>query len=156
MAKPKVDIHKLSRMLSSGKTVKQCAKFFGVTSGAISQHKKKLNIAVVKNVVMENAHRAVEKNLNTVEQLELINNKTLALLDELERDPGLKLKAIAEIRNQIKLQLEIFQSLYGLQAVQEFQNEVLSAIREVDPDVRNRIINNLKRKRAVRSTVKIN
>ena len=155
MTKPRVDIHKLSQMLSSGKTVKQCAKFFEVTPGAISQHKKKLNIAVIKNVVMENAHRAVEKNLNTVEQLELINNKTLALLDELERDPGLKLKAIAEIRNQIKLQLEIFQSLYGLQAVQEFQNEVLSAIRDVAPDVRNRIINNLKKKRAVRSTLKI-
>ncbi|MBW2580686.1 MAG: hypothetical protein JRD00_07045 [Deltaproteobacteria bacterium] len=156
MAKAKVDIHKLSQMLRSGKSVKECAKFFKVTSGAISQHKKNLNVAVVKNVALENAHRVVEKNLNTVEQLRLINDKTLALLDELERDPGLKLKAIAEIRNQIKLQLEIFQSLFGLQAVQEFQQEVLTAIGEVAPEVRNRIVNNLKQKRAVRSTVKIN
>jgi hypothetical protein len=36
MAKQKVDIHKLSQMLRAGKTVKECAKFFGVTPGAIS------------------------------------------------------------------------------------------------------------------------
>lgn len=57
MAKPKVDIHKLSQMLRAGKSVKQCAKHFNVTPGVISQHKKNLNIAVVKNVALENAHR---------------------------------------------------------------------------------------------------
>ena len=46
MAKPKVDIRKLDQMLRSGKSVKLCAKFFGVTPSAISQHKKNLNVAV--------------------------------------------------------------------------------------------------------------
>jgi hypothetical protein len=154
MAKPKVDVHKLSQMLRAGKTVKYCAKFFEVTPGAISQHKKNLNIAVVKNVALENAHRVVDKNLNTVDQLCKINKQANQLLDTLEKEPGLKLKAMAEIRGQLKLQLEIFQCLYDMKAVQEFQQEVLTAIGEVSSDVRDQIINNLRERQAVRSTLK--
>ena len=73
MTKPKVDIHKLDQMLRLGKSVKECAKFFGVTPGAISQHKKNLNVSVVKNVALENAHRVVDKSLNAVDQLHQIN-----------------------------------------------------------------------------------
>ena len=41
MGKPKVDIIKLNQMLRAGKSVKECAKFFDVTPGAISQAKKR-------------------------------------------------------------------------------------------------------------------
>ena len=191
MAKPRVDINKLSQMLRAGKSVKECAKFFEVTSGAISQHKKNLNIAVVKNVVLENAHRVVDKNLNAVDQLQKINGYANSLLDlcmkwvdgddkalqVLEsqvrtvrvgkdefpvseykfKDPReIALKAMSEIRGQLKLQLEIFQCLYDMKAVQEFQQEVLTAIGEVDTDVRDQIINKLKERRAIRSTLNLN
>jgi len=194
MAKPKVDIHKLSQMLRAGKSVKQCAKHFNVTPGAISQHKKNLNIAVVKNVALENAHRVVDKNLNSVDQLHRVNQVANQLLDELtgedqtidrmvkavegflthEGDPikqkehirqvllkvnqnkNTALKACAEIRNQLRLQLEIFQTLYDMKAVQEFQKEVLTAIGEASPDVRNSIIRRLSEKRAIRSAIKFN
>lgn len=191
MAKPKVDIHKLSQMLMSGKSVKQCAKFFEVTPGAISQHKKNLNIAVVKNVALENAHRVVDKNLNAVDQLQKINDHANELLDlcmkwvngddeaiqVLEsqvrnvrvgkdefpvseykfKDPReIALKAMSEIRGQLKLQLEIFQTLYDMKAVQEFQQEVLTAIGEASPNVRNSIIRRLSEKRAIRSAIKFN
>jgi hypothetical protein len=190
MAKPRVDIHKLGRMLRAGKTVKECAKFFEVTPGAISQHKKNLNIAVVKNVALENAHRVVDKNLNTVEQLQKINGHANGLLDlcmkwisgddeaiqVLEsqvrtvrvgkdkvpvseykfKDPReIALKAMSEIRGQLKLQLEIFQCLYDMKAVQEFQQEVLTAIGEASQDVRDQIINKLKERRAIRSTLNL-
>jgi len=156
MAIPKVDIRKLSQMLRSGKSVKQCANFFGVTSGAISQHKKNLSIAVVKNVALENAHRIVDKNLNAVDQLHKINKQANELLDKLEQKPEIKLKIMAEIRGQLKLQLDIFQCLYDMKAVQEFQQEVLTAIGEVNPDVRRTIIHNLNQKRVIRSVVKFN
>jgi len=71
------------------------------------------------------------------------------------KDPReLALKAMAEIRNQLKLQLEIFQALFDMQAVQEFQEAVLEAIAEVDPEVRNGIIEKLNKKRAIRSVIK--
>jgi len=73
------------------------------------------------------------------------------------KDPReLALKAMAEIRGQLKLQLEIFQCLYDMKAVQEFQNEVLTAIGDAAPDVRDRIIHNLNQKRAIRSAIEFN
>jgi len=190
MAKPKVDIRKLSQMLRSGKSVKQCAKFFEVTPGAISQHKKNLNIAVVKNVALENAHRVVDKNLNAVDQLQKINGHANELLDlcmkwingndealqVLEsqvrtvrvgkdkvpvseykfKDPReIALKAMSEIRGQLRLQLDIFQSLYDMKAVEQFQQEVLSAIGEVSPDVRKQIVSKLNQRRTLRRSVRI-
>ncbi len=73
------------------------------------------------------------------------------------KDPReLALKAMAEIRGQLKLQLDIFQALFSLQAAEEFQNIVLEIIGEVDPSVRNEIIHRLNAKRAIRSAVKFN
>jgi hypothetical protein len=156
MSKPKIDKIKLSQMLRSGRSVKACAEFFSVTSGAISQVKKELNINVVKNVALENAHRVVDKNLNAIDQLYKINEAANKLLDELEEPSNLKLKVMAEIRNQLRLQLDIFQCLYDMKAVQEFQDEVLTAIGEASPDVRNKIICSLNEKRAIRSAIKFN
>ena len=68
------------------------------------------------------------------------------------KDPReLALKAMGEIRGQLNLQLEIFKALYDMKAAAEFQQEVLTAIGQVSPDTRARIIQNLKKARAVRS-----
>ncbi len=70
------------------------------------------------------------------------------------KDPReLALKAMAEIRGQLKLQLEIYQSLYDMKAMAEFQEVVLDTIGEVSPNVRERILYELNQKRAVRSIV---
>jgi len=71
------------------------------------------------------------------------------------KDPReLALRAMQEIRGQLKLQLEIFQALFDMQAVQEFQETVLEAIAAVSPEVRNGIISKLNKKRAIRSAIK--
>ena len=71
------------------------------------------------------------------------------------KDPrDLALKAMSEIRNQLKLQLEIFQALFSLQAAQEFETTILEVIGEVDPDVRSEIIRRINRKRSVRAAVR--
>jgi predicted transcriptional regulator len=86
-----------------------------------------------------------------------IGDEKLTIKEIKLKDPRqLALQAMAEIRNQLKLQLEIFQCLYDLQAVQEFQEEVLNAIGEVDTDVRKQIICRLNEKRAIRSAVRFN
>ena len=156
MSEANIDKVKLSQMLRSGKTQREIAQVFGVTESAISKAKKELNLNVVKNVVLENAHRVVDKNLNAIDQLYKINEAANKLLDELEAKPDLKLRAMAEIRNQLRLQLDIFQSLYDMKAVQEFQDEVLTAIGDASPDVRDKIIRSLNEKRAIRSAIKFN
>ena len=152
----KIDKVKLSQMLRSGKAQREIAQVFGVTESAISKAKKELNVCVVKNVALENAHRVVDKNLNAIDQLYKINEAANKLLDELEQKPDLKLRTMAEIRNQLRLQLDIFQSLYDMKAVQEFQDEVLTAIGAANPDVRDKIIRSLNEKRAIRSAIKFN
>lgn len=73
------------------------------------------------------------------------------------KDPReLALKAMAEIRGQLNLQLDIFKTLYDMEAVAEFQKEVLTAIGEEKPDVRDRIIQRLKEGRALRQSIKLN
>jgi len=157
MAKGKVDKLKLSQLLRSGKSGKDCAKVFGVTEGAISQARKELNIAVVKSVALETAHQVVDRNLNAVDQLLNINRKANTLLEVAiqANDHDTTLKAMREIRGQLELQLEIFKTLYDIQAVADFQREVLTAIGEVDSGVRNLIINRLKEGRALRQSVDI-
>ena len=157
MKNGKIDKVKLSQMLRSGKLAKECAKEFGVTEGAISQVRKELNIAVVKSVALEDAHRVVDKNLNAVDQLLNINRKANTLLELAiqAEDHDTTLKAMREIRGQLELQLDIFKTLYDVQAVADFQREVLTAIGEVDSGVRNLIINRLKEGRALRQSVDI-
>jgi hypothetical protein len=58
-----------------------------------------------------------------------------------------------EIRGQLRLQLEIFQTLYDMTAVAEFQKEVLEAIGNASPEIRARIIHNLQKTRAIRTTL---
>ena len=190
MPAPKIDKIKLNRLLTSGKSQKEAAQVFGVTEGAISKAVKGLNIAVIKNVALENAHKVVDKNLNAVQQLQKINDYANELLDLLMRwnrgdkdalqiletqvaskkvrigsqeefvkefkfkDPReLALRAMQEIRGQLSLQLEIYRALYDMAAAAEFQKEVLTAIGEVAPDVRERIIRNLQKARVIRSTL---
>jgi hypothetical protein len=128
---------------------------FGVTEGAISRAVKTLNIGVVKNVTLESAHKVVEKNLNTLDQLQKINTYANELLDLLMlwnkedevaiqilesqvrkvkigkgedfvkefkfKDPReLALKAMAKIRGQRELQLDIFKTLYDVEPAAEF------------------------------------
>ncbi len=70
------------------------------------------------------------------------------------KDPReLALRAMQEIRGQLKLQLEIFQALYDAQAIAEFQKEVLTEIGNASPETRDQIIRNLKERRAIRSTL---
>ncbi len=72
------------------------------------------------------------------------------------KDPReLALKAMAEIRGQLSLQLDIFKTLYDVEAIAEFQREVLEAIAEVSPDVRNRIVQRLKENGALRPSAAI-
>lgn len=187
---PKIDFDVLNRLITEGKSTTEIAKYFSCTPGAVSQAKKKLKIAVVKNVALENAHKVVGKNIDAVQQLQKINEVANRLLNELtgedqvinrmasaieailspegdprevkrlvrqiSQDKETAIKACAEIRNQMKLQLEIFQTLYDIEAMAEFQREVLNAIGEVSPDVRNRITQRLKESRALRSAVSIN
>jgi uncharacterized radical SAM superfamily protein len=73
------------------------------------------------------------------------------------KDPReLALKAMQEIRGQLKLQLEIFQALFDMQAVKQFQAEVLEVIASVSTEARDEIIRRLTERNALRSALDLN
>jgi len=150
---PKINKEELATMFEAGKTVAECAEHFGVSHPAISQARRQLRTYVAKNVSLERAHETVGKSINAVEQLTRINQRANDMLDNLQHDPANMIRVMGEIRMQLKLQMEIFQCLYDMEAVAEFQKAVLYAIGEVAPDVRDRIIQSLAQQRAIRSAV---
>jgi len=60
-----------------------------------------------------------------------------------------------EIRGQLKLQLEIFQALFDMRAVQQFQAEVLEVIGSVSTGARDEIIRRLTERNALRSALEL-
>lgn len=145
---------KLIRLIDSGKTQADTARELGITRQAVSKRLIELRGRTTKVMASKKIEQVVDQRLDAVDQLHKINVEANRLLDELEQTPELKLKVMAEIRGQLRLQLDIFQTLYDMKAVQEFQQEVLTAIGEADKETRNAIINKLNESRALRSAVK--
>jgi len=95
---------------------------------------------------------AVEKVLGCGED-ENIRDRIRDVIDRVNKDKNTAIKACAEIRNQLKLQLDIFHLLYDMRAVEEFQNEVLDVIGELNPNARDRIVRGLVKKRVIRGAI---
>ena len=98
----------------------------------------------------------VERKINAIDQLIEINQRANTMLDEAEDNPELRLKVMAEIRGQLRLQLEIYQAMFDLQAVQEFMDETLAVIGQVAPEVRNEILSGLNKRKSIRSALRFN
>jgi hypothetical protein len=180
--KPKIDKRKLHNMLRQGRSQTECAKYFGVSPSAINQAKKNLTLGIAKNVTLETGAVIVKESLDSLSQLKKINDHTNRLVDLIAgwidgdpdaiktlqrhhrlggnalsfKDPKeLLLKAIQEVRSQVKLSLDIYESLYNMRTIQAFQEEVLNVIAKQNPEVRDEIVKRLKQRNAVRSVMRI-
>jgi len=98
-----------------------------------------------------NAVQAMLEDKGSKEDRERIR----ATVGALQKDRDIRVKCSQEIRGQLGLQWEITKGMVDVRVVAEFQREVLEAVAEVAPDVRNRIVNNLKEKRALRGSISI-
>ena len=166
----KISDDRLFQLIKDGNSPSEIARKMGVTKGAVSKRLKSLNMAITKDVTFRKVDKIIRKEINAVDQLQKINANANEVLeramrvirgeekcqDDMQRDPReVALKAMQEIRGQLKLQLDIFQVLYDMRAVAEFQQEVLEAIHDASPEVRERIVRNLQERKAVRSTLEL-
>jgi len=156
---PKINDRELVRMIDRDKlTQAAAARQMGVSRQAVSKRLQKLRGQTTKSLAVSEKRikRVVTQKINAIEQLHHINQKANELLTvaESEDDRPTLLRAMAEIRSQLELQLKIFATLYDLQAAEEFQEAVVTAIGDVAPDVRDKIIQRINEKRAVRQTVR--
>lgn len=154
MKSKKLNDTRLIRLVDEGCSQAETARQLGVSRQAVSKRIIELRGRTTKVMVTKKINQVVEQKLDAIEQLQKINTEANRLLDELEQTPEVKLKVMAEIRGQLRLQLDIFQTLYDMQAVKEFQQEVLSAIGEADKETRNAIIDRLNQKRVIRKSIR--
>lgn len=167
MAKGKIDLNELDRMLRDGWSYRQIAKHFDCTPGAIAQAKKKLKDNIVRTIGLEKANEVVEGHLDMLGQLRKINRAITEELDRAKEEvvnadgrsrialQKVIIKLSAEIRRQLEAQLKIFEVWSDMRVVAEFQNEVLAILDEMEPGVRDEIIRRLKERRALRGAVSI-
>ncbi len=72
------------------------------------------------------------------------------------KDPReLALKCMAEIRNQLRLQMELWQAYLEWNDRKQFQEEVLQILDEFEPGTRERAVERLKRRALLRGAVNI-
>jgi hypothetical protein len=168
MSKGKIDVKKLDQMLRAGKSQTEAAKFFGVTTGAITQMKQKLKLNIVRTVGLEKAKEVVETHLDMMGQLRKINRAINDELDMAREEAGgatdarrlalreVIVKLTAEVRKQLDLQMRLFDLWTDAKLVAEFQREVLDVLEKMQPGARDAVISRLKEKRALRGIVEFN
>lgn len=126
--------------------------------------KKEINAAEQLLKINATANQLLDMLMKIVEGVSSKDEKDRACaFDELEHvsellggksgvlDAAIKIKA--EIRQQLNLQLNIFQSLYDMEAVAAFQREVLEIIGNVSPAVRDNIVEALSARGSIRSAL---
>lgn len=165
MGERTIDRQQVRRMLHAGKTVSEIAKKLGVTDSAISKIKSAVKINACKVVALEGGAKTYEKSLNTLAQLVDINRTAKDLLEKYlsglddedsimrRENKQIVMQLLAEIRQQLKLSVDIYQTVYDMTAIADFQKEVLEAIKEAAPDVRERIVKSLRAKQAIRGAI---
>jgi hypothetical protein len=96
---------------------------------------------------------AIQALESCVRKVNVGSKKAPILVDGVKfKDPHeIALSSMSEIRNQLRLQLEIFKTLYDAEAVREFQNELIALLGETSPELRDKFIQRLREKGVVRS-----
>ena len=160
MRKRKVDPIQLERLLRQGLTMEEAGKHFGCTKGTISKNAKALTFASAKDVVLRSASKINDKKINAMSRLEKISkmiqdemeytNKTMktATGEERRNWSDIHLKHSAEIRKQIDLLKEIALTLYNIEEVEAFKKIVLEEIGGVDEEIREKILDRIRQRRA--------
>jgi len=146
---------KLLRLIDKdGMTQAQAAKALGVSRQAVNTRLKQLRGRTTYAVAASKIERIVDSKLDVVEQLKAINERAQALLETVENDAQLSVKLMAEIRNQLRLMMDIYEMLYTLEGAAQFQQTILEVLEECAPELRKKVISRLNDKSALRAALR--
>ena len=164
MAKPrKVDLQKLKVLRDKGLSGIEIAKHFGVSEGAVSKNLKSLTKAISQDIVLREAEKINDKQLNAMSRLEKMAQDVDVEIEAINKELGeapkggktelreLKIKFNAEGRKQINSHVDLAKMVYDITEVRKFQETVIEVIGEVDGEIRNEILKRLKERRALGS-----
>ncbi|MCP3891553.1 MAG: winged helix-turn-helix transcriptional regulator [Desulfobulbaceae bacterium] len=145
---------KLLRLIDrEKKTQVEAAKELGVTKQAVNYRLKQLRGKTTHAVIANRIDNVIEQKIDTWKQLEKVNQIANDLLDQAEDNVQDSAIMMREIREQLKLQMELFKTMWDVKAAMEFQDTVLTVIGKIDPEIRKKILHELNAKSAIRNAV---
>jgi len=104
---------RIKSLALKGLGVNEIAREVKRSPATVSRLLRRMKIS--KAITIAKAGKLLDEKLDAAEQLKKINKKANQILDSTDpASPEIVLKAMAEIRGQLKLQLEIFQALYNV------------------------------------------
>lgn len=173
----KIDPVKFEELKRKGWTNAKIARYFNCSRASVSQHEAKLKHGMLVEAAGV-APQIIAREIRATDQMLKINQKANVLLDSLEveeavegdkpvmkiKDPNLYLKTMGEIRQQLRLQMDIMGMLYDAKAVKEFQDTIISVLDTVEAEcpkcghkfnsgIKERAVVALRRKNAIRAAV---
>jgi predicted transcriptional regulator len=130
------------------------AKELGVSRQAVNTRLKQLRGKTTYAVAAAKVEQAIDSKLDVVEQLKGINQVAQDLLASVGDDAHLSVKLMAEIRNQLRLMMDVYEMLYSLEGAAQFQQTVLEVLEECDPGLRQQAIIKLNEKSSLRAALR--
>lgn len=155
MASKKLNTSELLRRVDAGDSYADIAKDHGISRQAVYNRVKGLRGRTTKVIAAKKYEKVVERSFDAIDQLTAINKRTLRLLDAAEQNEEFSLKCIAEIRNQIRLAMEIQERIYSQQAAQQFMEIIIDALRSASPDVYEKFRKRVNAERTLRDAIRI-
>ncbi len=163
MPKRRVNLIELQRLKDAGKTQTDVCKEKGWSPAAVSKNWRALTVATMQDVVLRAAEQVNRKKMDALGQLTRINEGILRELSEIEKKlaksdyperleiQGAQRNHAGEVRKQLKLLLEISETLYDVEQVKNFQEIVLEELGAIDEELRKRVLARLRERRATGS-----
>ena len=154
MSKGQIKDTVMMRMIDSGMSQANVARKFNVSRAAVSKRLKQFRGQTSYAVAGAKIGKVIDSKLNVVDQLQTINRATHDLLSQAQGDANLSVKLIAEIRNQLRMMMDIYDTLYSMESVTEFQEVIVEVMNSCAPELREKFISKLKEKRNLRAALR--
>ncbi len=160
MATRKINIEQLRVLHGKGLTVAAIAKHLGVNKSNVSRQLKKLNLAAVKNVIVEQAPKVVKKTFNDMDHMQAIINEANRIREVLSTstdrvDMDLSLKACNQSLKQIVAKAEMVKIWHDMQVFAQYHEAIIELLRRTSPQLRDEFLKLLDERQALRRALKV-
>jgi len=158
MATPsKIDLNELDQLLKDGTSTSKIAQHFGCTPGAVSQAKRKLNVAMAQSAATRDAPALVEKKQTAMDRLMGLASKCEKQLAWIEQtvEPSNNaefrnwqdqvIKFAAETRKLFSAMAHIRATIYQVEVVEKALTVMFEEISNESPQAQKRIRDRLQR-----------